>query len=124
MCLKLRATALGVAAALTALTIGLSGTAMADTTYQVTGTGDAGANLHNEPSPFTPSLGVLADGTDITIVCQTQSVSVTDPVTGVSSDIWDDLGPSHAGNDIYISDLYVNTPVAGGFSPGIPQCSS
>lgn len=54
------------------------------------------------------------------ILCQTYGDTVTDPQTGISSNIWDDIGTDQA--PAYVSDLYVDTPAVGNFSPGIPQC--
>jgi hypothetical protein len=116
---------------LSTLAVGLTGTAVADNSYQVTGTNGAGVNEHTFPSVSAPVFGALNDGDGITITCQTVGDTVTDPVTGVSSNIWDDVGTAGGGSgagvaffDLYISDLYATTPVTGDFSPGIPVCNN
>ncbi|HET9849731.1 MAG TPA: CHAP domain-containing protein [Candidatus Dormibacteraeota bacterium] len=58
------------------------------------------------------SLGVLAPGQGITIVCQVRSSSV---IRGTA--IWDRLS-----NGSYITDYYTTTPAFNQFSPGIPHC--
>lgn len=73
----------------------------------------AGVNIRKAPSLSAPVLGVLADHTSVAVVCQIHG----DNVAG--SSIWDQL--SGGG---FVADYYVNTPVTGGFSPGVPQCSS
>ena len=72
-----------------------------------------GVNVREAPSSSAPVLSLLANGSQVAIACQTTG----DAVGG--SRIWDRL----AGGG-YMSDYYVNTPVTGAFSPGIPQCPS
>jgi hypothetical protein len=103
------------------LAAGLPGTAAAQQSYQVYGTGGAGVRAHTAPSTLDPVVQVLPEGTSINIVCQDLGQTVTDPWTGVSSNIWDKVGNGRV--SMFISDLYATTPVAGDFSPGIPQCA-
>jgi hypothetical protein len=133
MIISRKVRAAGVAGAVVLSTLGavLTGTAAADPGYQVTGTNGLGVNEHTFPSVDAPVFGALPDGAAITITCQTVGGTVTDPVTGVSSDIWDDVGSAGGGSgagaaffDLYISDLYATTPVTGDFSPGIPECNN
>lgn len=60
-------------------------------------------------------VGVVYDGNEIDIVCQTAG----QPVYGLhaTSAIWDRLT-----NGSYVSDYYTDTPNIGTFSPPIPQC--
>ena len=121
---KLAIAAIIVAAAFTTLAAGLTGTAAADQSYQtfyVYGTGGAGVRAHTAPSTLDPVVQVLSDGSSIGIICQDLGQTVTDPVTGVSSNIWDKIGDGRV--TMFISDLYATTPVAGDFSPGIPECA-
>lgn len=61
----------------------------------------------------------LVDGDPVNIVCQETGEDVgPSHVTGKSSAIWDNLE-----NGGWVSDLYVTTPGAGGFTAGIPRCS-
>jgi hypothetical protein len=85
--------------------------ASADATYQVYGTGGVGLSIRSAPSASSSRLGLLAEGTSISIHCQTYG----DNING--STIWDQL--SSGG---YVSDWYVNTPNVGTFSPGLYQC--
>jgi ABC-type thiamine transport system substrate-binding protein len=88
--------------------------------FHVYGTEGAGVRAHYEPFVSTPVYTVLPEGTVITVFCQQNGNAVTDHVTGVTSDIWDGVTI----NDVfqgYVSDLYVDTPAAGQFSPGIPR---
>jgi hypothetical protein len=121
---KLAVAAIGITAAFSTLAAGLAGTAAADQSYQtfyVYGTGGAGVRAHTAPSTLDPVVQVLQEGSAIGIICQDLGETVTDPVTGVSSDIWDKVGDGRV--TMFISDLYATTPVAGDFSPGIPQCA-
>jgi hypothetical protein len=121
---KLAVTAIGITAAFSTLAAGLAGTAAADQSYQtfyVYGTGGAGVRAHTAPSTLDPVVQVLPEGSAVGIICQDLGETVTDPVTGVSSDIWDKVGDGRV--TMFISDLYATTPVAGDFSPGIPQCA-
>lgn len=102
------ATVTGFAAAVT-----WTGLADASQTYQVANTGGANLNVHSEPQLSAPVVGQLAAGQSVTIACQTTG----DEVNG-TSDIWDQLAPGR-----YVSDYYVNTPVVGSFTQGIPSCS-
>jgi hypothetical protein len=93
------------------------------------GTGGLGVRVHLAPSVSSGIYEVLADGTPIEIACQTTGDSVTDPVTGVTSNIWDAVGFLAAGADdhstgLYMSDLYATTPAVGGSTPGIPNCNA
>lgn len=110
-----------VAVAMTALVgcggaLAWGGVAAADTggaTYQVANTGGANLNVHSGPQLGAPVTGQLAAGQSVTISCQTTG----DEVNG-TSDIWDQLSTGG-----YVSDYYMDTPVVGAPSPGIPNCS-
>jgi hypothetical protein len=73
----------------------------------------AALNVRSGPGISYSKVGSLANGTSIAIACQTKGDSVN------GSTIWDQLTTGG-----YISDYYVNTPVTGGFSPGLSQCQS
>ena len=73
----------------------------------------AAINVRSGPGVFYGIVGSLANGAPVSIVCQTRGDSVQ------GSTIWDQL--SSGG---YLSDYYVNTPVVGGFSPGLSQCGT
>jgi len=104
--------AVTVAATLATLAGGLAGTAAADDgTFQVTGTGGLGVRVHTGPSPNAPVVGLVPEGNNIIVACQTYGDAVTDPVDGVTSSVWDKLGGGNS--DVYVSDLYVNTPGIG-----------
>ncbi|MBV9416815.1 MAG: hypothetical protein JO363_17665 [Solirubrobacterales bacterium] len=121
---KLAIAAISITTALTALAAGLAGPAAADQSYQtfyVYGTGGAGVRAHTAPSTLDPVVQVIPEGASIGIICQDLGETVTDPGTGVSSNIWDKVGDGRV--TMFISDLYATTPVAGDFSPGIPQCA-
>jgi surface antigen len=83
-------------------------------TYHVYGTGADALAKHTGPSVSAPRAGALANGSPVSIACQTQSSSAVN-----GSSIWDKL---QDGN--WVSDYYVDTPVVGHFTPGIPACSS
>lgn len=106
---KLTIFAATVAAALGTLAMGLAGTAAADGIYQVYGTGDLGLRVHTGPSRSAPEVGVIPEGVSVDVVCQLYSDPVTDPVTGVTSSVWDELGGGGS-TATYVSDLYLNTP--------------
>jgi hypothetical protein len=48
----------------------------------------------------------------VTVLCQT-----TGSVVAKKSAIWDEIAPGR-----YVSDYYLDTPVAARFSPGLPSC--
>jgi hypothetical protein len=63
-------------------------------------------------------IGSLVDGDAVQVLCQAIGETVgPSPATGNSSAIWDEL----AGGG-WVSDLYIDTPNVGAFSPPIPQC--
>ncbi len=81
---------------------------------------DGGCGLNERSGPgygSYSSAGMLYDGEEVDIVCQTAGEVLT-PNHGTASDVWDKLS-----NGDYVSDVYVDTPgVGGGFSPPIPNC--
>jgi hypothetical protein len=126
---RLAIAAVTAAAILGAFAVSLAGTAAADAYYYVQGAQTV--NVRALPN-------VRADVIDhrysnsafdlLDIVCQTRGDSVTDPVSGFTSNIWDKIIIGGGGIPPtvfygYVSDLYASTPVAGDFSPGIPKCS-
>jgi surface antigen len=89
--------------------------------HHVRGTcADGSCGLHERTGPGYSSYAftrVLADGTEIDIVCQTQGELVT-PNHGTASNVWNKLTDGG-----YVSDVYTDTSGTGGnFSPPIPQC--
>jgi hypothetical protein len=91
-------------------------------TYHIYGTcadGACGLKIRSGPGYSSyPQIGSLVDGDTVQIVCQAVGETVgPSPATGNSSAIWDKLV-----NGGWVSDLYVDTPNVGVFSPPIPQC--
>jgi hypothetical protein len=82
---------------------------------------DGACGLHVRAGPgysSYASLGVLSDGTDVQIVCQAEGETVgPSPSSGVSSSIWDKLTSGG-----WVSDLYIDTPGFGTWTPSIPRC--
>jgi hypothetical protein len=82
---------------------------------------DGACGLHVREGPgysAYASLGVLSDGTDVQIVCQAEGETVgPSPSSGVSSSIWDNLTSGG-----WVSDLYIDTPGFGTWTPSIPRC--
>lgn len=76
----------------------------------------AGSPLTVRSGPGTShsAVGTVADGTRVTISCQTTGTTVTG--TYGTSKIWDRIGAGR-----YISDAYVYTGYDG-FIPGVPRC--
>jgi uncharacterized protein YraI len=68
--------------------------------------------MRSGPGTSFASVGTLASGATIQIVCQVRSSS---SVNG--STMWDRLN-----NGSYVSDYYTTTPVYNNFSPGIAHC--
>ena len=83
------------------------------TGYNVYGTGSDGLFEHTDPDAASRHTGLLHDGAPVTIVCQRQSSSAIN-----GSTIWDKLADGG-----YVSDYFVDTPVAGSFTPSIPRCN-
>lgn len=81
--------------------------------------GQCGLTVRSGPgySAFA-ALSTLNDGDTVQIVCQSMGEAVgPSPSTGAVSAVWDRLDSGG-----WISDLYVNTPNIGQFSPPIPVC--
>jgi hypothetical protein len=88
--------------------------------YHVYGTcqsgGECYVNVRSGPSQAAyPVIRTEDEGDQVDIVCQAHGQTVSNGVS--SSDIWDELKDGG-----WVSDFYVDTPVAGDFSPPIPQC--
>ncbi|HEX5374850.1 MAG TPA: CHAP domain-containing protein [Solirubrobacterales bacterium] len=87
--------------------------------YHVYGTCGSDAcfvNVRSGPSQTTyPVIYTKDEGERLDIACQAHGQSVSNGV--ISSDIWNKLIDGG-----WVTDLYVDTPVAGDFSPPIPQC--
>jgi hypothetical protein len=86
--------------------------------FQVYGTcaaGSCGLNERERPDPTARKLGRLEDGTAVGVICQTEGARFS--VRGHASNIWDQLS-----NASYVSDLFISTPKAGQFSPGLRHC--
>jgi surface antigen len=71
-----------------------------------------GLFLRAGPSTESAVVGSLPEGAAVAIICQVKSGSVVQ-----SSDVWDLLS-----SNSWVSDYYIDTPVVGGFTPGLPQC--
>ncbi|WP_200214837.1 M23 family metallopeptidase [Micromonospora coerulea] len=76
----------------------------------------AGADLTVRSGPGTgyTAVGSVADGTTVTIYCQTSGTTVTG--TYGTSSIWDRIGSGR-----YVSDAYVQTGYDG-YIPNVPRC--
>ena len=70
--------------------------------------------VRSGPGTGYSSVGTVADGTHVTISCQTTGTTVTG--TYGTSNIWDKIGSGR-----YISDAYTSTGYDG-FIPGVPRC--
>ncbi|MBM0275703.1 M23 family metallopeptidase [Micromonospora tarensis] len=70
--------------------------------------------VRSGPGTGYASVGTVADGTRVTIACQTSGTTVTG--TYGTSSIWDRIGSGR-----FISDAYVYTGYDG-YIPGIPRC--
>src|SRR5438270_450260 len=64
------------------------------------------------PATWYRTVGIIAAGQRIMIVCQVRSGSV---INGTG--IWDRLS-----NGSYVTDYYTSTPAFNRFSPGLPRC--
>ncbi|MFG2057054.1 peptidoglycan DD-metalloendopeptidase family protein [Micromonospora sp. NPDC048930] len=86
------------------------------TNYGVGTVNTAGADLTVRSGPGTnyTAVGSVADGTRVTIYCQTSGTTVTG--TYGTSSIWDRIGTGR-----YVSDAYVYTGYDG-YIPGVPRC--
>lgn len=81
-------------------------------TYQYKVTAGGSVNTRRGPSVSYAKAGKLSPGTTISVVCQLTYTKVDgDP-------IWDKLADGR-----YVSDRYVGTPSAVGFSAPLPQCA-
>jgi len=87
-------------------------TSLGSATYQYKVTAGSSVNTRRGPSVAFAKSGSVNPGTALSIVCQLAYTKVDgDP-------IWDKLADGR-----YISDHYVSTPSAVGFSAPLPQCS-
>ena len=71
--------------------------------------------MFSGPDYHTSKTRNLGDGTVLQIVCQTRGATLSE--AGYTSAIWDKTIEGD-----WATDLYLNTPVYGDFSPGIPRC--
>jgi uncharacterized protein YraI len=71
--------------------------------------------MFSGPGQDTSKTRNLPDGTVLQIVCQARGTTLSE--AGYTSAIWDKTIQGD-----WASDLYMNTPVYGDFSPGIPRC--
>jgi hypothetical protein len=81
--------------------------------YRVTAV--AGLMVRAGPGTGFAVRGSLQYNQPVTIACQAMGQTI------VRSAVWDHITSPIDG---WVSDWYVNTPVVGGFSPGLSQCSS
>jgi hypothetical protein len=90
--------------------------------YRVSGTCAAGTCALAEWSgPGTSSftrVGAAYEGQEVAVACQAEGQTMTS-TSGQPSAIWDELG-----SGAFVSDLYLNTPNVGRYSPPLPQCKS
>jgi hypothetical protein len=87
-------------------------------TYPVAWTGGGGAQPESGTSTGSGADGgVIADGTLVTVVCETTGSTLTDSA-GFSGSLWDQLG-----SGAYIPNVYLDTQVNGP-TPGLPRCST
>ena len=70
--------------------------------------------VRSGPGTGYASVGTVADGTRVTIACQTSGTTVTG--TYGTSSIWDRIGSGR-----FIADAYVYTG-SDGYIPGVPRC--
>lgn len=77
----------------------------------VSGTGGVGLNVRAAPSTSSGVVTWLAEGTSVTIDCQTRGDSVR------GNDVWDYI-PARGG---YVADAFVATGYASSI-PGVPRC--
>lgn len=90
--------------------------------YQVIGTcldGACGLKVRSGPGYTNyAQIGTVYDGNTVQVTCQASGEMVgPSRATGRSSAIWDRLNTGG-----WVSDLYVNTPAIGDWTPGIPRC--
>jgi hypothetical protein len=76
-------------------------------------TGSAGLNVRDAPAKNSTRVGWLAEGTAVTVACQTEG-----DVVG-SSNVWDYLAEANG----YVADAYVDTGYAS-WIPGVPKCGA
>ena len=87
-------------------------------TYPVAWTGGGGAQPMSGPSTgSTADGGPIADGTLVTVACETTGTTLTDSA-GFTSNLWEELGSGG-----YIPNVYLDTQVNGS-TPGVPACSA
>lgn len=85
--------------------------------YGTCAAGGCGLHMHTRPNQDAPTVGeLLADGTRVYVVCQRRGRRISTP-DGKVSHVWDRLA-----NGGWVSDLYLETPAAGDFSPEIERC--
>jgi hypothetical protein len=65
--------------------------------------GDTALYVFEQPSPSSPHVAEIADGTTIGILCTAQGDVVTNPETGESSSLWDSTSEG------FVPDVYVYT---------------
>ncbi len=80
--------------------------------HQVTGTGNDGLYERTGPATSYSEEGWLPNGATVEITCQIQTASTVN-----GSGMWDLLSSGY-----FVADYYINTPVVGGYSPGIAHC--
>lgn len=73
----------------------------------------AALDVYGGPGTTYPVLGRLASNATITVVCQAKGSTAVG-----GSFVWDSIGAGQ-----FVSDYYVDTPVVGDFSPGLPACA-
>jgi YD repeat-containing protein len=83
-------------------------------TFQVLGTGSWGLKKRTGPGIYYSSVGLLAEGANAQLACQTRSVDVEN-----GSGVWDELS-----DGTWVADGYLNTPGRNQFTAGIPPCPS
>jgi hypothetical protein len=75
--------------------------------------GDTALNVFEQPSPNSPIVAEIADGTTIGILCTAEGDVVTNQDTGQSSSLWDSTSEG------FVPDVYVDT---GTSQPTMSSC--
>jgi hypothetical protein len=83
--------------------------------YKIYNTNGLGGHVRAAAHKKAHLLRIITEGDEVDVVCQVAGEEVKDGT--YTSIVWDRLRDGG-----YVSDLYVNTPSIGTFTPGIPRC--
>ncbi len=83
--------------------------------------GNTPITVRSAPDAATRAIGHRANGSRLSIICQTKGTKVHDTTTGHSSTLWDKLSTGG-----YVSNLYTHaySPTTTGYTPGLKRCTS